>query len=132
MLVGDPWMLTLGAYGGGARGIAALLLKAQVLTYKHRGHIIDLSDRKVKEALVATAYLGNLPEVYARCSRCGCLAMLRQWCAYSYPYTAQTMLDSAKYKQLGREFYAFLEACPGDQVAADIAVVLGVADDLED
>ncbi len=78
-LAGDPWLLELALRGPGYRAVSALLLRMQILTARHWGHVIDMGDEAVRRRIASSARIGHVPTYPTSCLRCGCLALLNNW-----------------------------------------------------
>lgn len=80
-LVGDQALVWLGLQSATHAALCGTLLRAQIRTYKRTRHIISFQDEYSMRRIRNAARTGRLPAIYCRCMRCGCIALLIDWCA---------------------------------------------------
>ena len=126
MIISDAWLLELSRESEGARQIARVLLTAQITAFTQTGHILDLSQELPHQRIRERALHGMLWRGYCRCLRCGNIALLADWCSVGAlsPEARQTAIALTPKK--ARKQVAYLDACPGENVAVDIGTLLDV------
>ncbi len=83
-LVGDEALILLGLQSPCHAALCGVLLRTQIQTYKATRHIISYSDEYSMRRIRNAAKTGRLPNIYCRCMRCGCLALLLDWAVAVY------------------------------------------------
>lgn len=78
-IVGDIWLAHLVMPGMAGAKLAGMLLRAQVLTFSRRHHLISMNDEFPRKRITQDVPRDKMPRCYARCLRCGCVAWLSDW-----------------------------------------------------
>lgn len=124
-IIADPWLLDLGVRGGNYRIIAARLLRCQVRTYNHTGHIMDLGGVSVRATITWYAGYGKIGSNVVRCSRCDAKAMLNAWVNADQPEMREGLNDQfAQANSIQKGAMAFRAPCAGDTLARGMADIL--------
>lgn len=124
-IIADPWLLDLGVRGGNYRIVAARLMRCQVRTYNHTGHIMDLGSLSVRATITWYAAYGKIGSNVVRCSRCDAKAMLDAWVNADKPEMRQGLADQlAEANSTQKSAMAFRASCPGDVLARGMADIL--------
>jgi hypothetical protein len=125
ILLVDQKLIELGLQSRGHRALCKLLLDAQASCFGSTGHIISYADEYIMRRIRRGGGDSKVPNVYARCMRCGCLALLLDWCAaaslalgyvdfgHLYPDGARHPVDNS-----------FWHPCNGSRIAADGMLLL--------
>jgi len=124
-LVGDESLLAIGLHSAGAAVLCGVLLRAQIQTYKRTRHVISLSDEYSMRRIRNAARTGRMPNIYARCLRCGCVALLIDWCAAG-DLAQNDLMVSRRWPEghrhpVSREFYS---RCTGNEKAREALFLL--------
>lgn len=122
VIVGSPWLLELGDRGDKFARAAASCLRAQIMMHRRTGHLLDLDSYQVRQSITHSAAWGRVARVPVRCLRCNTVANLTEWVAcaeWSREYHS-TMAMQARV-QFRPHDYLYMQPCPGEQVAADLA-----------
>ena len=91
-IVGDIWLRLLVMPGMPGSQLSVALLHAQILTFARTGHLIAFNDEYPRKQITHDIPLGRMPRCYARCLRCGCVAMVNDW-VRAATYTEQQRLE---------------------------------------
>lgn len=113
-IVGDIWLRHLVMPGMPGSQLSMSLLHAQILTFHRRGHLIAFNDEFPRRRISQDIPLGKMPRCYARCLRCGCVAMVNDW-VQAASYDDERRLE--KVDEMAAKGYdvrvEFLQACKG-------------------
>lgn len=119
-LVGDFFLLDLGWESPQAAVLCAVLLKVQIGTYRATGHIISFADEYARRRIRTHSRRRFIPKMYCRCMRCGCLALLIDWCVArdlaDDPLMAGRRFPAGGRQPVSTEFY---KECTGGDKARD-------------
>lgn len=117
-LVGDIALIDLGQQSASHAVLCGVLLRVQIRTYRRHGHIISYSDEYTMRRIRNAAKTGRLPHIYCRCLRCGCLALLLDWCVAvdlaDDPVMPARRFAALSHRPVDDKFY---HACEGSKIA---------------
>ncbi len=121
VIVGDPWLFDFAQGGPEMARMAIVLLRTQAQTAHRTGHIVDLSEERVRRRLKGGTRFDIVPIVKVRCMRCGVWAFLNDWvkAAAMDAHGRSSALRSA-YLKGSEAMYRFMEPCDGKRVALEI------------
>lgn len=117
-MVGDARLLDLALESPGANLLAGILLRCQLATYRRRGHILSYSDEYVWRRLRTARSGCRLPNVYVRCMRCGCAALLLDWCIATHMDTEPLRPPGRRRGRSEQISGEYLGQCGGHELAA--------------
>jgi hypothetical protein len=128
-LVGDDHLLLLGLRSAGHKELCRVLLRTQIKTYKTTRHIICYADEYVYRSIRNAGKTGRLPNIYCRCMRCGCIALLLDWVVASYSLGHYKDMPKVRVrKQHDPLDHQFQEPCPGNEKAQEAAFLMDIHD----
>ena len=100
--------------------VCYLLMQAQVLTWIHRAHIMDLSDRDTLTKLRRGLQSGRLGLILVRCLRCGQQAWMQHWIKAALPEGFPFLGDMGAWEDVPAvEDLRFLSMCRGTAIVAE-------------
>jgi hypothetical protein len=83
-VIGDPWLWECRQRGALWRKACSLLLATQILTAKHRGHVLTFTNEYQLRYIKRSAAQGRISNIVVSCTRCGWSATLPNWVRARY------------------------------------------------